>query len=848
MTTNLGESSNRRLTLRFYLRVFVSSCLLATFLYSACTAQSPRVPLTTSRVKGSPTPPLPFRTERVFGDSDFDRPVAFTNAPGTDSMFLLEQGGKIFELEGEQNAQRRLVGDLAQQAQGVESCFGLAFHPRFESNREIYVCYRRHGEKENGSVVSRFRLSKEGPLQFESGSEQILYTWLAGGHNGGCVKFGPDGMLYVSAGDAASPFPPDPYKAGQDLSTLLSKIVRIDVDHQDAPLAYRIPQDNPFVRLSGARPEIYSYGFRNPWRFAFDRETGDLWVGDVGWELWEMIYCVESGGNYGWSIFEGPHKVNTDYVKGPTPILKPAAAHDHTEARSITGGQVYYGDRLPELKGAYVYGDHVTGRIWALRKNGDQVDTPTLIARAPIQIICFGLHNNGEVYVVDYQGSIHWLVRQENTENSEFPKTLTESGLFSSVPELELAEGVVPYEVNVEPWMDGATASRFVAIPGDDQIGLYTDGGGHANWDGKHRGSWRFPKDSVLGKTISMKGHRIETQLLHYDGQAWMAYTYVWNKQQSDATLAKDKSHAIDVQIEGESRPWAISNRGDCMICHSNANDMLLGFKPHQLASSSEPGEDQLRMLENVGLFDHEPTRTAVLTDPFEESADLDDRARSYLHVNCAHCHRPQGGGAVAMNVLYDASAQQTRIMDEKPLQGSFGIEDAKVIASGDPFHSVLLYRFCKLGPGHMPKLGGLEIDRDGAELLYDWILSLGDNEPEASVLADDTALPEGQLVERLADPSYALAMAHAIHTGQLGGRQLIGCSSLLPSCRLHRRICLSRSCPRSNAQSGWGVISTRRRSLPSTVTPSVAGRCSFQMLFLAKPVTRSSRERKAWE
>lgn len=730
-------------------------------------APSIREAWTTSTIHGAPTPPLPYRTERVFGEFQFQQPVVLTNAPGTDSMFLLELSGKIYELTSEEAESPRLVGNLSDHVDRLDASLGLAFHPDFKNNREIYVCYRRRGDLENGSTVSRFRLTKETPWRIETDSEQQLYTWRAGGHNGGCVKFGPDGYLYVSAGDSASPFPPDPLKAGQDLGTLLSKIVRIDVDHRDPPLAYRVPADNPFVDLDEARPEVYAYGFRNPWRMAFDRETGDLWVGDVGWELWEMIYRVESGGNYGWSIVEGPQPVDAAGQRGPTPILKPVASHSHTEARSITGGQVYYGERLPELRGAYIYGDHVTGRIWKLHKRGEVVDGPTQIARAPLQIICFGLHNNGELYIVDYVGSIHRLVPQENNENRSFPVTLSESGLFSNTTQHELASGVVPYRINAEPWMDGANASRFVAIPGDEKIGIYRAGGGHANWDGKHRGSWKFPKDSVLGKTISLGNRRIETQLLHYDGQAWQAYTYLWNESQTDASLADDKSTVLDIDVDGAATRWPVSNRGDCMICHSNANDMLLGFKPLQLASptTGEAQTDELASLTAAGLFEETPQRNSTLTDPFDTSADLDVRARSYLHVNCAHCHRPQGGGSVAMNVLFDTDAM--RIVDEAPLQGNFGIEHAKVVAPGAPFHSTLLYRFSKLGPGHMPKLGGLDVDDAGARLLHDWIASLDGSQHPASPIADEiTSLEtDEQWTEFLSDPAHSLAVAHAIRT-----------------------------------------------------------------------------------
>src|SRR5436309_900374 len=170
------------------------------------------------------------------------------------------------------------------------------------------------------------------PPRCDPKSEKILITWLAGGHNGCDMHFGPDGFLYISTGDGADPNPPDRLDTGQDLSDLLSSILRIDVDREDPGKPYAVPPDNPFVNMAGARPEIWSYGFRNPWRMSFDRATGDLWVGDVGWELWEMVYRVTKGGNFGWSVMEGRQQVRPEAKRGPTPILPPALDFPHTEA------------------------------------------------------------------------------------------------------------------------------------------------------------------------------------------------------------------------------------------------------------------------------------------------------------------------------------------------------------------------------------------------------------------------------------------------------------------------------------------------------------------------------------
>lgn len=733
-----------------------------------------RVPWTSSRVTGSLVPPAEYRTVDVFPSLAFDNPVSLTKAPGTQHLFLLQLDGKIFQLplaDGE----AELVVDLKQALSGVDRVFGLTFHPQFERNRLCFICYTREGDEMQGTVVSRFRMTTDKVPRLEIDSERIVITWRRGGHNGGCLKFGLDGYLYISAGDAGPAFPPDPLRAGQDLSNVLATIMRIDVDRQAGDRNYAIPSDNPFVGLPGARGEIWAYGFRNPWRIAFDEVTGDLWVGDVGWELWEMIQCVEPGDNYGWSLVEGPHAVHDEGKRGPTPIVPPAAAHSHTEARSITGGQVYYSDRLPDLKGAYVYGDHVTGKIWSLRREGDGFSEPEEIARSPLKIICFGTDHQGEVYIVGYGGRIHRLERNPRpSTNHEFPRALSDTGLFASVPDHTLAPGVLKYEINAEPWMDGATATRFFGVPGDTRIGIYGNVKSTDTWAGRHKGTWKFPKDTVIGKTVSFAGRRLETQVLHYDGNEWQPYSYAWGDDQQDADLVWGESRAIDV-VDGQRKlTWNVVSQTECRICHSTGAAVVLGFRPDQLdGGQRESGANQLARLESLGYFDHAVKRVAPLVDPHDANLRLSERARSYLHVNCAHCHRRGGGGAAAMDVRFNQSNAQTNLFEERPTQGTFFLPDPAVVASGDPYRSVLYYRLAKLGRGRMPYFGTNETDERGLRLIHDWILSLS-NEPgkldETRRLVRDLAAAaeqgDGPLLAKMRRTDASLRLSHAISAG----------------------------------------------------------------------------------
>src|SRR5438552_65453 len=351
-----------------------------------------RTPWTTSRITGTPEPPHPYRIVRVYPKLHFRNPLLITRAPGMNRFFVAEHTGKMYSFPMDEKCEKADLfldpnadihsWDPKGKVKNIDTVYGLAFHPEFQKNRYCYICYVLNSKKDgeqlpDGSRVSRFTVVGDNPPRVDPKSEKIIITFLAVGHNGGDLHFGKDGYLYISTGDGSNPNPPDALDTGQDCSDLLSSILRIDVDHEDKGKAYRVPPDNPLVKLPGVRPEIWAYGFRNPWRMGFDRATGDLWVGDVGWELWEMVYHVQKGGNYGWSVMEGPQPVRPESRRGPTPILPPNYAFPHTEGASITGGYVYRGKKLKELVGAYVCGDWVTGKLWATKYERNKTDKPT---------------------------------------------------------------------------------------------------------------------------------------------------------------------------------------------------------------------------------------------------------------------------------------------------------------------------------------------------------------------------------------------------------------------------------------------------------------------------------------
>ena len=326
-----------------------------------------RVPWTSSHVKGSPEPPSPYRSEVAFRKlAPFAEPLDLAYLPGGNRLAVAERRGKVFTFV---NDPQTAKPDLLLHIKKAEQIYALTFHPQFAKNGYLFVTYIVESEKPKGTRMSRFEVKGE-PPQADPASEKIIFEWPSGGHNAGCLKFGPDGFLYIGTGDGSGIA--DGLETGQNIADVRAKILRIDVDHADAGKNYAVPKDNPFVGREGARPEIWAYGVRQPWKMSFDRKTGAMWVGEVGQDLWESVLQIKKGGNYGWSVKEGTHDFRPERKKGADPILTPVFEHSHSEFRSLTGGYVYRGTHLKDMVGAYVYGDFDTGRIWRLRLTEDK--------------------------------------------------------------------------------------------------------------------------------------------------------------------------------------------------------------------------------------------------------------------------------------------------------------------------------------------------------------------------------------------------------------------------------------------------------------------------------------------
>jgi len=742
------------------------------FLQAQAQPEEARLPWTTSKIHGSPEPPPPYRLERVFAKLSFQQLTHMAAAPGTKRLFVSTELGLMFSFNPDENAEKadpflNLPKDVKScqpggGIKGFDSLYCLVFHPKFAENRFVYICYVVDGTQapaktmlRNRQRVSRFTVDNADPPRADPASEKIILEWPTekGGHNGASLCFGPDGFLYISVGDAGPASPPDRYNTGQDLSDLLSSVLRIDVDHADGDKLYKVPADNPFVKTAGARPEIWAYGLRNPWKMTFDRATGDLWVGDVGWEMWEMVYKIRKGGNYGWSIMEGPQAVHPQNQRGPTPILPPNLYLPHTEAASITGGYVYHGKRLPELVGSYIFGDWMTCKVWSTRFDGDRVASHKEIAQGRMRVVAFGQDNDGELYILGYseQGDgIYRLVPNPATEaTASFPRKLSETGLLTSAAQLTPAPGVLPYDISAEPWMDHAAAQRLVALPDISTVRIY-DRAIPVPGTAYFKSRVFFPKDAVLAKTISIElergkpssKRRLETQILYFDGDDWFGYTYRWNDTQTDAELvpaggAETELDVLDPEAPGGHRQqtWRFPSRGQCLVCHNGWSGPPLGFTAEQLNRQGQLEKLQkLNVVAQAALAGKNKTQDSAdgkvrtffpMADPYDPAQDLTQRARSYLSVNCAHCHQNGAGGTATIDLRAEIGLSETTAVDVSPVQGTFNIADARLLAPGDPFRSVIYYRISKTGPGRMPHIGSEIVDSRGVDVIHDWIRSL---------------------------------------------------------------------------------------------------------------------------
>ncbi|AKV03931.1 hypothetical protein AKJ09_10594 [Labilithrix luteola] len=673
----------------------------------------------------------------AFPNLVFEAPVLMLQAPGDASRwYVVEQGVesgaavKVFANDPNASSTSDFVrfapGEVTLGKTQEGGLLGFAFHPDYANNGTVFMSYNGHSATSPvgmNSVVTRMKKAASGDI-LDRATEEVLvsndgrkieFDQPADEHKNCHLAFGKDGKLYIGFGDGGED---QGGNNAQDKSGFFAKIIRIDVGPTGP---YTIPPDNPWVEQPlgvGELKETWAYGFRNPWRWSFDRQTGDLWLGDVGQDSWEEVDRVTKGGNYGWPITEGSHCVGSATCD-KTGLQDPVVEYPHENADlAIIGGFVYRGTKIPSLVGSYVFADVVSGRISRIVYD-PVTKAPSIedIAVAGFTLSAMGEGVDGELYVVDYIGGTLHRIDPLPAGVNPVAEKLSATGCVNKDNPKEASDGMIPYAVNMPLWSDGADKRRWMAVP---------DG---ANVQVMPEGDWNFPIGSVLMKQFSLGGKLVETRFFvrHDDGD-WAGYSYEWNDDQSDATLL----HSLKTKAVG-NQTWTFPGRSHCLQCHTDAAGNTLGLENGQLNGNlTYPNtnriSNQLSTLDHIGLL------TSPIGDPavaarystLESSDPIDMRARAYLHANCSGCHRPGGGvGGSSMDLRFSTPFASAGVCNGEPALGAFGIAGAKIVAPGAPAKSIISYRMHGTGALHMPPVATHLVHEQGAGLVDAWIQSL---------------------------------------------------------------------------------------------------------------------------
>lgn len=638
--------------------------------------------------------------------------------------FLALQSGQILSfsssIEDEDLVEVLDIAERMELPSSESGLVGFALHPDFPSTGYAYVVYSAPSDGDFDSRLSRFALGEGGVFDPDSETVLLAVPQTNAAHTGNHIAFGPGGHLYFALGD-------DQRSAhAQDPSTLPGSILRINVDvpDMDRGTEYSIPPDNPFFDGVAGAPEVYAYGLRNPWRFTIDSESGEIYAGDVGQRRREEINLIGPGENYGW-----PHKegllCSAEEACEDSAFSDPIVDIAHPELRSIVAGFRYGGDQVPALDNRVLFADFVTGSIYSIDPGAAVVEA-RLELEGEFMVVSFAKARNGDIFVLRYatrdsEGGIYRIVGNAPQE-TEFPTLLSETGCVNSSNARLPAEGVVPYRPIAPLWSDGSEKRRWLSIPDDQRIGVLRDG------------LFDMPNGSVLIKEFAYGGRPHETRLFMRYENEWQGYSYRWNEDGSDAVLVDT---AVATTLPGGDR-WQFPSRSACRQCHSEGR-RILGLEVAQLDHVDEVEDgsqaNQLSWLIEHDYFYPEIQNSADLLAPNyrlvdpQGDAPLEERARSYLHVNCSNCHRPGGVGRGDIDLRASATLAEMNVCDEEARTGliwSEGNADAqRLLAPGAPEDSLITIRMRVEGRFRMPPLGSYVPDDDGLALVSDWIESV---------------------------------------------------------------------------------------------------------------------------
>ncbi|MGH1365085.1 MAG: PA14 domain-containing protein, partial [Calditrichia bacterium] len=725
--------------------------------------------------------------EPAFPNVTFNNPMYVVPQPTTDQLIVGQRDGIIWRMTDDQNASgKTLFLDLSSTTAVVwdGGMLGLAFHPEFgqsgSPNKDyVYIYYSARPPDAtfppgftNGFFGTYLRLARyevnPATNVVDPSSELIMINirLYNGSHRGGGMVFGPDNYLWLTIGDQFR------YETAQDLASVFEGgLIRIDVDEDasrsHAPrrrmqdgiaqndeytgIGYYIPNDNPYLSTSGDLfEEFYTLGHRAPHRLTYDAPTQRFWIGEIGGGQREEINVIrfetDKGGNYGWPFREGtingPRAEPGSYLGD---LKEPTIDFLRNEANAIIGGYVYRGTEFPSLNGRYLAGGYSQKRIWALDYDPSTgLSTKEYLCQfTPGLLSSFGIGHNNEVYLCGLGDNKNLFKLKALGVAQQAPALLSQTGAFSSLEPLEASAKIIPYDLNVPFWSDGAEKSRWMAIPND---------GSHNSADEQivfsENGEWTFPKGTVLVKHFELainettgETKKLETRfMVHGDNGQYYGLTYKWRDNGLEADLlATSLDETITIQTAGGTRDqvWHYPSRSECQTCHLPQAGSVLGPKTRQLNRDqyypvTGRTANQLATFNNLGMFTSSINENDIpnflTSTPTHSTGSLQDRARSYIDANCASCHRPGTGN----RAVFDA-----RLSTEFALQGfvngaiieDLGVPGAKVIVPQDVSRSMLYVRSNSLDDGvAMPPLAKNLVDDPGMQVLADWINSLSPN------------------------------------------------------------------------------------------------------------------------
>ncbi|MGI9234759.1 MAG: PQQ-dependent sugar dehydrogenase, partial [Woeseiaceae bacterium] len=532
-----------------------------------------------------PAPVTSVAVEEAFGGLTLGGPTKLLIEPvANPRWFVLLKSGQIQVFDPDNPIVGPAYLDISAvvNSAGEGGLLGMAFHPDYPATPEIFLSYTRDASPMR-SVISRVILDNvTAPSAIGAGSienEIISVDQFASNHNGGDIAFGPDGFLYIGLGDGGGSG--DPQETGQDTSNLLGSFLRLDVI--DPTISYPSnsylipsgPDGNPFANqpkcgpgLSNANncPEIFAWGVRNPWRWSFDAVTGELWAGDVGQGAREEVDIIERGNNYGWDCREGFQGFESTGCNGT--YTDPVHDYPRSEGNSITGGMVYRGSAIGGRVGEYIYADYGSGRLWALRSDGQGGYVNEQLLDEPGGPVAFGADSDGELYFANINnGRFYKLVPGAGAGGGSIPDLLSDTGCVDAGDVTAPYTGLLPYDINARFWSDGADKSRYIGLPNGTTITINA------------QDDWEFPSGTVIVKNFRLGGNLIETRHLmrHPDG-IWAGYTYEWNSQQTEATRVIGGK---TVNISGQD--WIYPSGAECEQCHTTAAAFVLGPETAQM-------------------------------------------------------------------------------------------------------------------------------------------------------------------------------------------------------------------------------------------------------------------------